>query len=145
MDMEKRLVIISAGIELSPLIIEFLNAGLGFSIILNTTADFSLSDHQVKEKDKEKGEEVWYHHEIIKLANTIVPDDLTKSSLTKIFSRPIAQTRIPLSDAEMFLVQWVSDRKKGNQSFHEFFKAINEYAGKNLDVYPLKFPDETVK
>ncbi|MHA2225404.1 MAG: PCI domain-containing protein [Candidatus Hodarchaeales archaeon] len=144
MDMEKRLVIISAGIELSPLISEFLNAGLGFSIILNTTADFSLSNHHIKEKDKEKGEEVWYHHEIIKLANAIVPDDLSKSSLTKIFSHPIAQTRIPLSDAEMFLVQWVSDRKKGNQNFYEFFKAINEYAGKNLDVYTLKFPDEAV-
>ena len=133
--MDKRLVVISAGVDLSPLMLEFLQAGLGFTIILNTTADFALSYDQ---------EEVWYHHEIVKLANAMVPDDLTKSSLAKIFSQPIAQTRITLSDAEMFLVQWVSERKKAKQSFHEFFKALNEYSGSHLEVYPLRFPEEIV-
>ncbi|MFW9906751.1 MAG: hypothetical protein ACFFFH_20765, partial [Candidatus Thorarchaeota archaeon] len=139
MEIEKRLVVISAGVELSPLILDFLQAGIGFTLILNTTADFALVNGEGKNT-----EEVWYHHEIVKLACAIVPDDLTKSSLAKIFSQPIAQTRIPLNDTEMFLVQWVSERKKANQSFYEFFKALNEYAGKTLDVYPLKFPEEVV-
>ncbi|MFX1284002.1 MAG: PCI domain-containing protein [Promethearchaeota archaeon] len=137
--MDKRLVVISAGVDLSPLMLEFLQAGLRFAIILNTTADFSLSNNEAKDS----GEEVWYHHEIVKLANAVVPDDLTKSSLAKVFSQP-AQTRITLSDAEMFLVQWVSERKKAKQSFHDFFKALNEYAGMHLEVYPLKFPEEVV-
>ncbi len=144
MVMDKRLVVISAGVDLPPLVSELLQAALGFTIILNTTADFSLGDLQVSEKGKEKGVEVWYSHEIVKLANSIVPDDLTKSPLAKVFSQPIAQTRISLSDAEMFLLQWVSERKKANQSFYEFFKALNEYAGIYLGVYPLKFPKEVV-
>ena len=139
MEIEKRLVVISAGVELSPLILEFLNAGIGFTLVLNTTADFALANNESKNTDK-----IWYHHEIVKLACAIVPDDLTKSSLAKVFSQPIAQTRIPLSNTEMFLVQWVSERKKANQSFYEFFKALNEYAGKSLEVYPLKFPEEVV-
>ncbi|MFX1518138.1 MAG: PCI domain-containing protein [Promethearchaeota archaeon] len=139
MEIEKRLVVISAGVELPPLILEFLQAGIGFTLVLNTTADFALSDIEGKNT-----EEVWYHHEIVKLACAIVPDDLTKSSLAKVFSQPIAQTRLPLSDTEMFLVQWVSERKKANQSFYEFFKALNEYAGKSLEVYPLKFPEEVI-
>ncbi|MFX0123216.1 MAG: PCI domain-containing protein [Candidatus Hodarchaeota archaeon] len=139
MEIEKRLVVISAGVDLSPLVLEFLHAGIGFTIVLNTTADFALSNG----KGIDAGE-VWYHHEIVKLASAIVPDDLTKSSLAKVFSQPIAQTRIPLNDTEMFLVQWVSERKKANQSFYEFFKALNEYAGKNIEVYPLKFPEEVV-
>ncbi len=144
MEVDKRLVVISAGVELPPLLLEFLQADLSFTIILNTSADFSLSNNQKREQEKEKGGEVWYHHEIITLANTIVPDDLTKSSLAKVFSKPIAQTRIPLSDAEMFLVQWVSERKKANQSFNEFFKALTDYAGTCLNVFPLKFPEEVV-
>ncbi len=144
MKMDKRFVVISAGIDIPPLALEFLQAGLGFTIILNTTADFSLSNNQEGEKEREKGVEVWYSHEIVRLANAIVPDDLTKSSLAKVFSQPIAQTRIPLSDAEKFLVQWVSERKKASQSFYEFFKALNEYAGMHLEVYPLKFPEEVV-
>lgn len=139
MEIEKRLVVISAGVELSPLILEFLQAGIGFTIVLNTTADFALSNAE----NKDTGD-VWYHHEIVKLACAIVPDDLTKSSLAKVFSQPITQTRIPLNHTEMFLVQWVSERKKADQSFYEFFKALNEYAGKNLEVYPLKFPEEVV-
>ncbi|MFW9905052.1 MAG: PCI domain-containing protein [Candidatus Thorarchaeota archaeon] len=139
MEIEKRLVVISAGVDLSPLILDFLQADIGFTLILNTTADFALANEEAKST-----EEVWYHLEIVKLACAIVPDDLTKSSLAKIFSQPIAQTRIPLSDTEMFLVQWVSERKKAKQSFYEFFKALNEYAGKNLEVYPLKFPEEVV-
>ena len=139
MEIEKRLVVISAGVELSPLILDFLQAGIGFTLILNTTADFALSNEEGKNT-----EEVWYHHEIVKLACAIVPDDLTKSSLAKIFSQPIAQTRIPLNETEMFLVQWVSERKKAKQSFYDFFKALNEYAGKTLEVYPLKFPEEVV-
>jgi hypothetical protein len=138
----KKLVIISVGLELPQLLIEFLNANLKTTIILNTTADFFLSDHQLKNKDKLEG--IWYHHEIVKLANAIVPDDMSKSSLTKIFSQPIAQTRISLSDSEKFLVQWVSERQKANQSFYEFFKALNEYAGNFLEIYPLKFPEETI-
>ncbi|MFX0181786.1 MAG: PCI domain-containing protein [Candidatus Hodarchaeota archaeon] len=138
----KKLVIISVGIELPQLLIEFLNANLKTTIILNTTADFFLSDRQPKNKEKSEG--IWYHHEIVKLANAIVPDDMSKSSLTKIFSQPIAQTRIPLSDSEKFLVQWVSERQKANQSFYEFFKALNEYAGNFIEVYPLKFPEETI-
>ena len=139
MEIEKRLVVISAGVELSPLILEFLNAGIGFTLVLNTTADFALGNNENK-----NSEEIWYHHEIVKLACAIVPDDLTKSSLAKVFSQPIAQTRIPLNDTEMFLVQWISERKKANQSFYEFFKALNEYAGKSLEVYPLKFPEEGI-
>ncbi|MFX0014340.1 MAG: PCI domain-containing protein [Promethearchaeota archaeon] len=142
METDTRLVIISAGVDLHPLILEFLQAGLRFTIILNTTADFSLSNNQSKEN--EKGVEIWYSHEIVRLANAIVPDDLTKSPLAKLFSQPIAQTRIPLSDAEMFLVQWISERKKADQSFHEFFKALNEYAGLYLEIFPLKFPEEVV-
>ncbi|MFX0152336.1 MAG: hypothetical protein ACFFAJ_16230, partial [Candidatus Hodarchaeota archaeon] len=138
----KKLVIISAGVELPQLLIEFLNANLKSTIILNTTADFFLTDRQPKDKDKIEG--IWYHHEIVKLANAIVPDDMSKSSLTKIFSQPIAQTRIPLSDSEKFLVQWVSERQKANQSFSEFFKALNEYAGNFLEVYPLEFPKESI-
>jgi hypothetical protein len=83
----KKLVIISVGLELPQLLIEFLNANLKTTIILNTTADFFLSDHQLKNKDKLEG--IWYHHEIVKLANAIVPDDMSKSSLTKIFRRQI--------------------------------------------------------
>ncbi|MHA2203932.1 MAG: hypothetical protein ACW991_09600, partial [Candidatus Hodarchaeales archaeon] len=139
MEIEKRLVVISAGVDLPPLVLEFLQAGIGFTIILNTTADFALENNQGKDAG-----DVWYHHEVVKLASAIVPDDLTKSSLAKIFSQPIAQTRIPFNEAEMFLVQWVSERKKANQSFYEFFKALNEYAGKFLEAYPLKFPEENV-
>ncbi len=138
----KRLVIILAGIELSPVFLEFLKADLDLIIILNTTADFSLAYH--KKEGETKDDFVWYHHEVVKLANSIVPDDLTESALTKLFSQPISQTRIPLTDAEMFLVQWVSERKKANQSFNDFFNALNQYTGKSLDVYPLKFPDEAI-
>ncbi|UCE12697.1 MAG: hypothetical protein JSV04_10945 [Candidatus Heimdallarchaeota archaeon] len=145
METDKRLVIISAGVEISPLVIEFLQAGLAFTIILNTTADFSLSNFKTEEKGKEKEGEVWYHHEIVKLANSLVPDDLTKSPLAKVFSKPISQTRIPLNDEEMFLVQWVSERKKADQSFYEFFKALNEYAGLYIEAYHLKFPDEVIE
>ncbi len=144
MEVEKHLVVISAGVDFPPLLLEFLQADLRFTIILNTTADFSLSNNQKGEQEKEKVGEVWYHHEIVKLANTIVPDDLTKSSLAKVFSKPTAQTRIPLSDAEMFLVQWVSERKRAGQSFNEFFKALTDYAGTCLDVFPLRFPEEVV-
>lgn len=145
METEKQLVIISAGVEISPLLIEFLQAGLAFTVILNTTADFSLKNSPSEEKGKEKEGEIWYHHEIVKLANSLVPDDLTKSPLAKVFSKPISQTRIPLNDEEMFLVQWVSERKKANQNFYEFFKALTEYAGLYLEVYPLRFPDEVVE
>ncbi|MHA2073365.1 MAG: PCI domain-containing protein [Candidatus Hodarchaeales archaeon] len=138
----KRLVIISVGIELSPVFLEFLHADLDLTIILNTTADFSLAYKKNGEETKE--DYVWYHHEVVKLANSIVPDDLTESALTKLFSQPISQTRLPLTEAEMFLVQWVSERKKANQSFNDFFNALNQYSGKSLDVYPLKFPDKAV-
>ncbi|UCG02948.1 MAG: PCI domain-containing protein [Candidatus Heimdallarchaeota archaeon] len=139
MGTEKRLVVISAGVDLPPLVLEFLHAGIGFTMILNTTADFALTYNQGKGVG-----DVWYHHEVVKLASAIVPDDLTTSSLAKIFSQSISQTRIPFNDAEMFLVQWVSERKKAKQSFYDFFKALNEYAGKSLEAYPLKFPEEVV-
>lgn len=138
----KRLVIISAGIELSPVFLEFLQADLDLTIILNTTADFFLTYY--KNEGETKDEYVWYHHEVVKLANSIVPDDLTESALTKLFSQPISQTKLPLTEAEMFLVQWVSERKKAKQSFHDFFNALNQYSGKSLDVYPLKFPDKAI-
>lgn len=139
----KNLVVVSTGLELPPLMLELINAGLKFTLILNTTADFDLADSQIKDKDKEKelAEGVWYHHEIVKIANTIVPDDLTKSSLAKIFTKPVGETRIPLSDSEKFLVQWVSERQKAKQNFSDFFKALNEYAGVNINVLPLKFPE----
>ncbi len=139
---KKRLVIILAGIKLSPVFSEFLQADLDLTVILNTTADFPLAYSQ--DKDKTKHEYVWYHHEIVKLANSIVPDDLTQSALTKLFSEPISQARLPLSDAEMFLVQWVNERKRANQSFHDFFKVLNQYSGKSLRVFPLRFPDKAI-
>jgi hypothetical protein len=141
-EVKKRLVIISTGIELSPVFSEFIQADLDLTVILNTTADFPLAYSQTK--DEIKDEYVWYHHEIVKLASSIVPDELTQSALTKLFSEPISQTRLPLSDAEMFLVQWVSERKRANQSFHDFFKALNQYSGKSLNVFPLRFPDKAI-
>ena len=138
----KRLVIISAGIEPSPVFLEFLQADLDLTIILNVTSDFSLEYDQ--EGNGKKDDFVWYHHEIVKLARSIVPDDLTQSALTKIFSQSISKAKLPLSDAELFLVQWISERKKANQSFNDFFKVLNQYSGKSLDVYPLRFPEKPI-
>jgi len=139
---KKKLVIISAGIEPSPVFLEFLQADLDLTIILNVTSDFSLEYSQ--EGNGKKDDFVWYHHEIVKLARSIVPDDLTQSALTKIFSQSISKAKLPLSDAELFLVQWISERKKANQSFNDFFKVLNQYSGKSLDVYPLKFPEKAI-
>ncbi|MHA1330936.1 MAG: PCI domain-containing protein [Candidatus Hodarchaeales archaeon] len=140
----KKLVIISTGVELSPLLLEFLQSSLEYSIILNTVIDFYLPDNESQDKDKSKSKPkndgIWYHHEIVKLANALVPDDLTKSSLTKIFSRPISQTKIPLTESERFLVQWVSERHKAEQDFTTFFQALSEYASKSISVFTLNFP-----
>ncbi|MFW9853625.1 MAG: PCI domain-containing protein [Candidatus Thorarchaeota archaeon] len=135
----KKLVILSAGVELSPVMEQLLRAGLKFTVGLNTTADFALYEDVEKEKgkDKEPIVEVWYHHEIVKLAATIVPDDLTTSPLTKIFTRNIDQSRIPLSETEMFLVQWVSEMHRANQNLFDFFKALNDYARNSVEVHPL--------
>ncbi|MHA1941300.1 MAG: hypothetical protein ACW97P_06200, partial [Candidatus Hodarchaeales archaeon] len=72
----KSLVIISAGVEQLPLLQNFLDANVALSIILNTTGDFTLLDNGNSDKSKE----VWYHHEIVKLANSFVPDDFAESS-----------------------------------------------------------------
>ncbi|WP_455139845.1 PCI domain-containing protein [Candidatus Hodarchaeum mangrovi] len=136
----KKLLIISTGVEINPLLKNFLISGLEFSILLNTTADFTLSENGNTSKDKNKITEFWYHLELVELANALVPDDLTKSSLTKVFSQPIAQTKLPLTDTERFLVQWISERHKVNQDFTEFFQALTDYASKHITVYNLEFP-----
>jgi hypothetical protein len=128
----KSLIIISVGVEHSFLLQKFLDEDLRFSVILNTTSDFFLTD---KESD------VWYHHEIVKLANSFVPDDFAQSSLAQIFTKPIAQTKIPLSDSERFLGQWVSEQHRANRDISEFFKVLCEYSNKQIDVHPLKFPE----
>ena len=142
--MEKKLVIISVGVELSPVLSEFLvQNDLGFKIILNTTSDFLLSDPDKKDNESDTND-VWYSHEIIKLANNLVPDDLTQSSLAKLFAQPIAQTKLPLTDAEKFLVQWVSERKKADQDFSEFFMGLTQYASKPIEISSLTFPEEVI-
>ncbi len=142
--MEKKLVIISVGVELSPVLSEFLAQNdLGYKIILNTLCDFQLSDREKIDNGADTSD-VWYSHEIVKLANSLVPDDLTQSSLAKLFSRPIAQTKLPLTDAERFLVQWVSERKKADQNFSEFFSGLTQYAGKPIEISSLKFPEEII-
>ena len=127
----KSLIIISVGVEHSSLLQKFLDEDLKFSVILNTTSDFYLTDNET---------DVWYHHEIVKLANSLVPDDFAQSSLAQIFTKPIAQTKIPLSDAERFLGQWVSEQHKADRDISDFFKALCEYSNKQIDVYPLEFP-----
>ena len=137
----KSLVIISSGVDHPPLLQNFLEAGLQFTILLNTTSDFFLPDEDTKNGLKE----VWYHHEIIKLASSMIPDDFAQSSLAKIFTKPLAQTKVPLTDAERFLTQWVSEQHKANQDFTEFFKVLSEYSNKQVSVYPLKFPKEVIE
>ncbi|PWI47633.1 hypothetical protein CEE45_10730 [Candidatus Heimdallarchaeota archaeon B3_Heim] len=136
----KSLVIISVGVEHSPLLQNFLDAGLQLTILPNTTGDFSLTD----DNGSEKGNDIWYHHEIIKLASSIVPDDFAQSSLAKIFTKPISQTRLPLTDAERFLIQWVSEQHKAKQDFTDFFVALNEYSNKKISVHPLKLPENAL-
>ncbi len=133
----KSLVIVSVGVEHSPLLKNFLDAGLQFSIVPNTTGDFKLID----ENGSEKENEVWYHHEIIKLASSIVPDDFAQSSLAKIFTKPISETPMPLSDAEKFLIQWVSEQHKAKHDFTDFFVALSEYSNKKIAVHPLRLPE----
>ena len=128
----KSLIIISVGVEHSSLLQKFLDEDLKFTVILNTTSDFYLTDNET---------DVWYHHEIVKLANSLVPDDFAQSSLASIFTKPIAQTKIPLSDSERFLGQWVSEQHKADRDINDFFKALSEYSNKQIDVYPLKFPE----
>ncbi|MHA1206573.1 MAG: hypothetical protein ACTSSO_03260, partial [Candidatus Hodarchaeales archaeon] len=128
----KSLIIISVGVEHSSLLQKFLDEDLKFSVILNTTSDFYLTDNET---------DVWYHHEIVKLANSLVPDDFAQSSLAQIFTKPIAQTKIPLSDSERFLGQWVSEQHKADRDINDFFKALCEYSNKQIDVQPLKFPE----
>ncbi len=133
----KSLVIVSVGVEHSPLLQNFLDAGLQLTILPNTTGDFSLTD----ENGAEKENEIWYHHEIIKLASSIVPDDFAQSSLAKIFTKPISETPMPLTDAERFLIQWVSEQHKAKHDFTDFFVALNEYSNKKISVHPLKLPE----
>ena len=111
----KSLIIISVGVEHSSLLQKFLDEDLKFTVILNTTSDFYLTDNET---------DVWYHHEIVKLANSLVPDDFAQSSLAQIFTKPIAQTKIPLSDSERFLGQWVSEQHKANRDISDFFKVL---------------------
>ncbi|MHA2388696.1 MAG: hypothetical protein ACXACW_08245, partial [Candidatus Hodarchaeales archaeon] len=136
----KSLVIVSVGVEHSPLLQNFLDAGLQLTILPNTTGDFSLTD----ENGVEKENEIWYHHEIIKLASSIVPDDFAQSSLAKIFTKPISETPMPLTDAERFLIQWVSEQHKAKHDFTDFFVALNEYSNKKISVHPLKLPETVV-
>ena len=128
----KSLIIISVGVEHSSLLQKFLDEDLKFTVILNTTSDFYLTDNET---------DVWYHHEIVKLANSLVPDDFAQSSLAQIFTKPIAQTKIPLSDSERFLGQWVSEQHKANRDISDFFKVLCEYSTKQIAVQPLKFPE----
>ena len=137
----KSLVIISAGVEHPPLLQIFLDANVALSLIVNTTSDFTLLDDENSDKSKE----VWYHHEIIKLANSIVPDDFSESSLAKIFTKTITGSRLSLTDAERFLIQWVSEQHKADQDFTEFFKALAEYSNRTISVYPLKFPETIIE
>ncbi|MHA1975691.1 MAG: PCI domain-containing protein [Candidatus Hodarchaeales archaeon] len=136
----KSLVIISVGVEHSPLLQNFLDAGLQFTIMPNTTGDFRLTD----ENGNEKENEVWYHHEIIKLASSIVPDDFAQSSLAKIFTKPISETPLPLTDAEKFLIQWVSEQHKAKQDFTDFFVALSEYSNKEISVHPMRLPENVL-
>ncbi len=137
----KSLVIIFAGVDQPPLLQNFLDANVALSIILNTTSDFTLID----EENSDKSKEVWYHHEIVKLANSIVPDDFAESSLARIFTKPITESRVTLTDAERFLIQWVSEQHKANQDFTDFFKALGEYSNRTISVYPLKFSDTIIE
>ncbi|MHA2175352.1 MAG: PCI domain-containing protein [Candidatus Hodarchaeales archaeon] len=137
----KSLVIISAGVEQLPLLQNFLDANVALSVILNTTGDFTLLD----DGNSDKSKEVWYHHEIVKLANSFVPDDFAESSLARIFTKPITESRVSLTDAERFLIQWVSEQHKANQDFTDFFKALSEYSNKSINVYPLKFPETIIE
>ena len=72
------------------------------TIIANTLCDFTI----VKDQDTEEPSSLLIQMELISLASTIVPDDLSLSPLASLFSKTKMIESIPLLPSQQFLADW---------------------------------------
>ncbi|OLS25325.1 MAG: 2-phospho-L-lactate transferase [Candidatus Heimdallarchaeota archaeon LC_3] len=110
------------------------------TIIANTLLDFIVESHS---KDTTKSD-TWVPLELIHLASTILPDDLTASPLASLFSRTKQISLVPLSPSEQFLGAWFSELFKIEEKVEEIsdsikkmFNTLASYHGIPVEVIPI--------
>lgn len=138
-----KLIILECGTTLSKFTKKFIGArNLKAKIIPNTLLDFFI------EGDKENKPESWIQLELIHLASTIVPDDLTASPLASLFTKSKQIRLIPLSPSEQFLGSWFSEivinDKNPTEATRQLFKTLANYHTIPTDVIPLTFRDKQI-
>ncbi|MHA1983427.1 MAG: hypothetical protein ACW967_03655, partial [Candidatus Hodarchaeales archaeon] len=138
---QKKVIILETGTKISPFTKMFVETRqFKGTIIANTVLDF-LVETSSKES---KGTETWVPLELIHLASTILPDDLTASPLASLFSRTKQISLVPLSPSEQFLGAWFSELFKIEEktdeisdSIKKMFNTLSSYNAIPVDVIPL--------
>ncbi|MHA1992108.1 MAG: PCI domain-containing protein [Candidatus Hodarchaeales archaeon] len=138
---QRKVIILEAGTKISPFTKKFVETRLlKGTIIANTVLDFLV---ETSSKDS-KGTETWVPLELIHLASTILPDDLTASPLASLFSRTKQISLVPLSPSEQFLGAWFSELFKIEEktdeisdSIKKMFNTLSSYHAIPVDVIPI--------
>lgn len=143
--MTTKVVIVESGIKLSTFTKKFIERkNLTATIIANSLLDFFVGA-----PSKESGKpETWVQLELIHLASSIVPDDLTASPLASLFSKSKQINLIPMSPSEQFLGSWFSEiflkDKNPEDSIRKLFSTLASYHSIPIEVFPITMRNKEI-